>query len=84
MRLVYFQKCKIPWIYVTQAVIAVLLLIFIVIVTWRLVSVEKALTEERRARSSDMEKIRRLLKTPLNETSSVESKLYNVKLINNS
>ena len=69
------QKNKVPCIYIVLAVIGVLLLIFIVIVAWKLVSLEDALAEERQARANENENIRLLFETPLNGSNPIHSKL---------
>ena len=43
------KKVK-PLIYIVLAVVSLVMLIFIAIVTWKLVSLDKALTEERQTR----------------------------------
>ena len=39
-----------PLIYIVLAAVSLVMLIFIAVVTWKLVSLDKALAEERRAR----------------------------------
>ena len=63
-------------------VIGLLLLIFIVIVAWKLVSLENALSEERRARANKNMNIRLLFETPLNGSNPIHSKLCARQLIN--
>ena len=62
------------------AVIGVLLLIFIVIVAWKLVSLENALAEERRARANENKNIRLLFETPLNGSNPIHSKLCTTQI----